>query len=183
MRALPGGALRRAASAPFCLAVQKPAAQRALALALAAAVFAADQLSKQWAIAGLAGEPPVVVAPFLRWVYAQNTGIAFGWFAGGGDFARALLLAITFALVALFFALMWRARARGEALALALLFGGGAGNLADRAINGYVVDFIDLHWGASHWPAFNIADMAINAGVVLYIVFALLADKGETPRG
>jgi signal peptidase II len=63
-------------------------------------------------------------------------------------------------------------------LALALIMGGAVGNLLDRVRLGYVVDFVDVHWGAHHWPAFNVADSAISIGVAL-----LLLDIMRHPQG
>ncbi len=58
-------------------------------------------------------------------------------------------------------------------LALALIIGGALGNLADRVQLGYVIDFVDVHYGAWHWPAFNVADSAISCGVALLLLDAV----------
>ena len=74
-------------------------------------------------------------------------------------------LAITFGLLVW----MWRAEKRLIVIALGLIAGGAIGNVIDRLILGAVVDFLDFHWGGYHWPAFNVADMAITSGATLII--------------
>jgi signal peptidase II len=74
----------------------------------------------------------------------------------------------------------WRLSANDKLLAVALMLvlGGALGNLLDRLIHGYVIDFIDVYYGAWHWPAFNVADSAITVGAVLLVVDAL---RPKTP--
>ena len=68
-------------------------------------------------------------------------------------------------------------RDKWTAVALSLVIGGAVGNLVDRIINGYVVDFIDVYYRESHWPAFNLADSAITGGVILLLIDGLLMSK------
>lgn len=142
-------------------------------LCLAAVVALADQGTKLLAADALSGVAPVVVAPFLRFAYVENDGAAFSILAGGGVWARWLLRLVSAAACVFLIAWLYRRPAFWDAAALSLLLGGAAGNLIDRARLGYVVDFIDAHLGAYHWPAFNIADAAISAGacVLLWRMF------------
>ena len=151
---------------------------RALAVVVAVLVFVADFVSKRWAEESLAGGAALVVAPVLRLVYGENTGIAFGWFAGGGgaDIGRWLLVAFTAGIVAVLLAVMWRAATQFERVAYALIVGGAAGNITDRIRLGYVVDFIDAHWQGYHWHTFNLADAAITTGAAL-IIYTLITAK------
>ena len=80
--------------------------------------------------------------------------------------------------------MVWISRAAKrwqEALPLALILGGALGNVIDRLRIGAVVDFLDLHYGGYHWPAFNVADMAISAGAII-ILLSLIFDK-ESRKG
>ena len=77
---------------------------------------------------------------------------------------------------------MWREKARGDVLALALVLGGAIGNILDRVRFGYVVDFLDLHFGDWHpFLVFNVADAAITVGVLLLIVRAFLVRDKKAP--
>ncbi|MGI9298059.1 MAG: signal peptidase II [Gammaproteobacteria bacterium] len=148
-------------------------------LSLAFFVTCADQISKFFVLRSALPEEPQILAPFLRLVYAENTGAAFSFLAGRGEWAQWLLRGFSAAACAIILIWLWRRPPRGEGIALALVLGGAAGNLIDRLRFGYVVDFIDAHWGAYHWPAFNIADSAITIGALLLMRQLFFADKNE----
>jgi signal peptidase II len=143
----------------------------------ASAVLLADQVSKLWLDAsvpfGTYGEPDAirVIRNFFYIVHVGNTGAAWSMLSG-----RSILLAsLAAATLAAIFA--WR-RALGLAdrtvqFCFGLLCGGIAGNLIDRLHHGYVVDFIDLHFGSYVYPTFNIADSGICIGVGLYLIHSL----------
>lgn len=135
---------------------------------LVAGIFLADWASKQWAIAVLHESPPIQLLPFLRLVYVENTGIAFGLFAGYGELGRWLLIASSALLVGVLIYYSRQTQSRWERFAALLIIGGAAGNILDRFRFGYVVDFVDVYIAAYHWPAFNVADMAISIGGVLF---------------
>lgn len=148
-------------------------------LALAAVVFAADQLSKTWILATFPdftyhpAEGGIVVIPgFFNIVHLGNTGAAWGIFQDQSHWLG--LLAMT-ALVAIF---LFRRYLNLDLLAVqisfGLLCGGIAGNLIDRMRHGYVVDFLDFHLGSFTWPAFNIADAGIVVGVGIYLIFSFV---------
>ncbi len=154
---------------------------RALYLFAAFGIFAVDQLTKAWAIARLQFGAEIVVIPgFLKFIYAENTGVAFGQLQSGGAVGRWLLVsfaAIAAVGVAIYF---FRAGRTDDRVlgACALLLAGICGNLTDRLRLGYVVDFILLYAGSFHWPVFNVADMSICAGATLLAIDAFL-DKGQ----
>ena len=138
---------------------------------LAAIVVAADQATKIVASGMLELHRPVAVAPFVNLTLTHNTGAAFSLLSGAGGWQRWLFVALAIAVSA--FIVAWlRGLPRTErwvACALALLLGGALGNLWDRLVHGVVVDFVDVYYGAYHWPAFNVADTAIciGAGMLL----------------
>ena len=135
---------------------------------LAALVIVVDQLAKYWAVSRLRPTGPVSVIPgYFDLCYVENQGAAWGMFAGHQVFL------IAFSLITLVF-LLWKRRQLfqplwGSTLTMALLFGGITGNLIDRIRVNYVIDFLDFHWQAAHFPAFNVADASICCGVFLFI--------------
>ncbi len=153
-----------------------------LTLALAALVILLDQLSKWWIVA-LVMKPPRVVplGPFLNLALAENTGVSFGLLRLGGSWGPWLLSVFALAIVAWLFLWQRRMGERWLALSVGLIMGGALGNVVDRLLRGAVTDFIDAHWGTTHWPAFNLADSAITAGVAL-LLFESLFRRRESPN-
>ena len=112
------------------------------------------------------------ITSFFNLVRAHNYGAAFSFLSDAGGWQRwafSLLAAVISVVIALWIARLPVQR-KLEGLALALILGGALGNLYDRLTLGYVVDFLDFHWSASHLPAFNIADSGISVGAVLLIL-------------
>jgi len=141
---------------------------RTCCLLLAIGVVVADINSKNWAVAALQYEPPIVLSPYLRFLYVENTGVAFGLFASNVEIVRWVLVALTGMISIVLLGFLWHASTKLEMAAAALMVGGAWGNLYDRVFYGYVVDFIDAHWRGVHWPAFNIADIAVSVGACLF---------------
>ncbi|MFH1087795.1 MAG: signal peptidase II [Chloroflexota bacterium] len=155
----------------------KPARQKATLLwSTAALVVAADQLTKLWAVGNLAPDRQLRLTGFLQLTYGENTGAVFGLFQGQSS---ALTVAGLAGLLALFLIYRhWPWDVPAGFAALGLLFGGAVGNLSDRILRGYVVDFLDFHIGELfHWPAFNIADSAITIGVFLLVYYGLSVQR------
>jgi signal peptidase II len=151
-------------------------------LFVALATLLADQASKLWLlnVFELGPRGTVRVLPFLDLVLAWNTGISYGWFQDSGPVGQTVLLAIK--IVAVLALGIWMARAgtRLAVVGLGLIIGGAIGNGIDRLVHGAVVDFALLHaeiGGKTYnWYVFNLADVAIVAGVA-----ALLYDSFVTP--
>ncbi|WP_440997273.1 signal peptidase II [Arhodomonas sp. SL1] len=148
-------------------------------LIIAALVLLADQATKAWAVATLTAYRPEPVLLFLNWTLSYNPGAAFSLLADHGGWQRWLFTGLALAVSA--YLIWWLRRVLpGERLvagALGLILGGALGNVIDRLRLGHVVDFIDLHAGGWHWPAFNIADSAITLGVAALILAALLGRR------
>ncbi len=145
-----------------------------LGFAVAAAVVLADQIIKWWAIGVLGDEPyGIEILSFFNLVLVWNKGISFGIF-GGGSLPPWLLAAIALAVTLALAIWLRKAETRLLALAIGLVIGGALGNVIDRFRFGAVADFLDFHWGAYHWPAFNLADAAISVGAVILLMDALL---------
>jgi signal peptidase II len=149
---------------------------------IAAAVIALDQYTKYLICANLGPYGRIeVIAGFLDIIHIRNSGVAFGFLQGFGTQYKTLSL-IGVAAVAVFLLGFLVSQVRREqklqAFSLALILGGALGNIIDRFRLGEVIDFVDAHWQDSyHWPAFNVADMAISIGIVLLLIDELLLRK------
>ena len=148
---------------------------------LAAAVLAvADQYSKAWIVRhiGLFEFRPVSES-FFNIVHVRNKGVAFGFLSNlNSAWVNPLLILATILAAAAVLGYIHYLPGRGPApFGLGLVLGGAVGNLIDRARFGYVVDFLDLHFRQHHWPAFNIADIGISAGIFLLILDMLFWSK------
>ncbi|MGI9322116.1 MAG: signal peptidase II [Pseudomonadales bacterium] len=121
----------------------------------------------------------IELLPFFKLIVAHNTGAAFSFLATAGGWQRWFLVAVSCGVSGVI--IVWLHRLGQEqrllAASLTLILGGAIGNLIDRLLQGYVVDFILLHYGSFHFPAFNIADTAITLGAALYILDMLLSRK------
>lgn len=123
----------------------------------------------------------LAVMPFFNLTLAYNEGAAFSFLSDQGGWQRwffALMASVvTIVLV------VWLSRLRDEkvlALSLSLVIGGAVGNLIDRLLFGHVIDFLDFFYNQYHWPAFNVADIAICIGVTLLFIDALLGRDART---
>ena len=145
-------------------------------LLLAAITVVLDQFTKALVLAFLEPYQAVEWAPFLSCVLVFNTGISFGLFAGETALLRWVLIGLALAVSVLLTSWLYKEKRPRVASALGLILGGAIGNVVDRIFRHAVVDFLDLHIGGWHWPAFNLADSAITVGVVLY-VFTSLRDQ------
>ena len=158
---------------------------RALAVAggLIGLVAVLDQLTK-WIILEKVMIPPRVieVTGFFNLVLTYNTGISFGMLRGGDDWVRWALAALALGIVAMLLAWLRSQPGWAMALSVGLICGGAIGNVIDRIRIGAVVDFLDLHAGGWHWPAFNLADSAITLGVAALILDSLFrGPSGSKP--
>ena len=139
-----------------------------LGLPLALGGFFIDQATKWWVMDHVMNPPQVIpVTGFFNLVLGFNTGVSFGLF---GQAPAWLLMAFTLAIVAGLLVWIHRSDSRLTASALGLVVGGALGNLLDRLRQGAVTDFLDFYIGSYHWPAFNLADVAIVCGVGLLLM-------------
>lgn len=147
---------------------------RPLEVAAIGTIVAVDQLSKFLVRSTIPLYAKRVIIPsLLDFTHVQNTGAAFGLLnAADFPFKTALMIAIaTLALVAIsIYARQLGAHEKLSRYGLALILGGAFGNLIDRALAGYVVDFVDVYWGEAHFWAFNVADAAITIGAILVLL-------------
>ena len=144
-------------------------------LGLALLVLIADQFTKVLILGYYQLGDATSVTSFFNVVRVHNSGAAFSFLAGASGWQRWFFTGIGVA-AALFIVWMLRSHAgqRLFSFALACILGGALGNVIDRSLHGYVVDFLDFHYAALHFPAFNVADAAITVGAVCLILDELL---------
>jgi signal peptidase II len=167
-------------------------------LLLSFAVLLLDQLSK-WAITETVLRPQygamgssfldwykvtpdilpytsIPVTSFFNLVMVWNTGVSFGMMGNHGAYGPIILIAMATAITLFFTLWMLRTADKGHKFCFALIIGGAAGNIIDRARFGAVIDFLDFHAFGYHYPAFNVADMAVVIGVILLIILSIVFD-------
>jgi signal peptidase II len=136
-------------------------------LGLASILLIADQFTKVLIVGFYHLGDSTYVTSFFNVVRAHNTGAAFSFLAGASGWQRWFFTVIGLVAAVV---IIWLLRAHaGQKLfcfALACILGGAIGNVIDRVLYGYVVDFLDIHWRTWHFPAFNIADSAITVGAI-----------------
>jgi signal peptidase II len=163
------------------MTARSPHLKAGMTLALIAFLF--DQLTKWVVITPLSLERKgeIEIVSFFNLTWAENCGISLSLLAQCNDTTRWSLVALTTVVAGAVGFWMTREKAKGDVLALALIFGGALGNILDRIRFGYVVDFADLHFGDFRpFLIFNVADACITIGVLLLVARALLlGDKAE----
>jgi signal peptidase II len=163
---------------------------RHLGFMVALLVFGLDQLTK-WLVTGPLGINYVgaqqVLLPIFQFTYTQNNGISLGLFNATTEVGRWMLVGLTTAIAIGVAFWMGREKNRIDQIALGMVLGGALGNILDRTLHGYVVDFLDLHFG--EWRPFlifNLGDAAISIAVVILLLRAFVGRKdqatGSDPR-
>lgn len=145
---------------------------------LSIAVVVLDQLSKYWIGIFLTPYKPLPIFPMLNLTLAYNTGAAFSFLSGAGEWHRWFFAGFSLVMSAVL--TIWLYRSTHSCLlsvAISLVLGGAVGNLIDRAFYGYVVDFIDVYYKHHHFATFNIADSAICIGAGFFILDLLVNKK------
>jgi len=153
------------------------------AMALIVVTLVADQVSKELLLGYLlkTGATVSVIDGFFRLVVVWNKGVSFGLLGGDRALPPWVLSAIAVAVCIGLFVWLRRTDRRLGGWGIGLVIGGAIGNVIDRARWGAVFDFADFHVGQWHWPAFNVADSAIVAGVGLMLIDSLVGEKQRAP--
>ena len=146
-------------------------------------VFALDQLAK-WAVTGPLGlnqlGDQLVLLPIFNFTYTQNEGISLGLLNATTPIGRWMLVALTSAIAIGVAVWIGREKNRIDQVALGMVLGGALGNILDRTLHGYVVDFADLHFGEFRpFLIFNVGDAAISIGVVILLLHAFVSRKDQ----
>ncbi len=132
-------------------------------------VIVVDQITKYMAQSQLQLYQAIPVTSFFNITLAYNTGAAFSLFAHHSGWQRWMLTAVAIAASVMLFTWLRQLKKeeRWQSCAIVLVLGGAIGNLIDRVLHGYVIDFLDFYWRAYHYPAFNVADSAITVGAIM----------------
>ncbi len=144
-------------------------------LGLAFIIILVDQFTKVLILGYYRLGDSTFVTSFFNVVRAHNRGAAFSFLSDASGWQRWFFTAIGFIAAAV---IIWMLRSHaGQKLfsfAMACILGGAIGNVIDRMVHGYVIDFLDFHWAGMHFPAFNVADSAITLGAICLILDELL---------
>jgi signal peptidase II len=149
---------------------------------LAIVAIVLDQVTKLWIVDSIAVGDSVHILPVLNIIHTYNPGAAWSMFANAGGAQRWVFSAL--AVVVSVMLVFWLRRLtlstqRLLITGLTLILGGAIGNVLDRLRLGHVVDFVQVHWNNSYFPAFNIADSAISIGAVFVVLDALREAQRE----
>jgi signal peptidase II len=151
---------------------------------VAAAIIALDQAMKFWIVHDVMSPPRFIeVTSFFNIVMVWNRGASFGLFTSQSPWTPVFLCSVAVVISIALAVWMYRAKSRWLASALGMVIGGALGNVIDRVIYGAVADFLDLHAYGYHWPAFNVADMAISTGVVMLLFDGLIEKRRDNRLG
>lgn len=152
-----------------------------LALIVLTVALALDGLTKTWMERLLVPSQPMPLgSQFFRLTLGYNTGVAFGLFANGGAWPLIVTGVIIIALMVwLLNALRTSELPRMAAWPIGFILGGAIANFVDRISDGRVTDFLDIGFGATRWPTFNLADAFIVIGVALLLLFSLMDSQHE----
>ena len=153
-----------------------------LVLGLAALVFGIDQLHKFWMldVYGINEKATVTITSFFNLVMVWNKGVSYGLFT---THTQEWLIALSIAITAVLWVWACGATRAFSAAALALIIGGALSNAFDRAYRGAVADFFHFHYQGFSWYVFNLADVAIVAGVALLLYKSLFMTEAPSRRG
>ena len=156
---------------------------RGFGFAVAAATLVVDQANKLFLldVYDIEIRQPLRLGPYLDVVMARNPGISYSLLSARSAAGRWALVAFVVVASGLIAWWLWRSTTRLVALALGLILGGAIGNAIDRFSYGWVADFYYFHVGSFHWYVFNLADVAIVAGVVLLLLDALRPARTAAP--
>ena len=136
-----------------------------------------DQLSKNWMLNNIFDSQRIIeINKYLNFIPVWNKGISFGMLS---NFININFFMIIVTSVILLFLISWfvRTKSRNLSLSLSFIISGAIGNLIDRLNHKSVVDFIDIHIGNLHWPAFNFADSCITIGAFIYVFTIFTSQK------
>ena len=148
---------------------------------LSAVVVVLDQYSKVLVDSALELHQSIAIIPSLAIRKIYNSGAAFSFLSNASGWQRWFFIALALLVVGVLVVWLYRLQKNQlrMALALSLVLGGAIGNLVDRVLYGYVIDFIDVYYASWHWPTFNVADSAITLGAALLLLDACTGHKKD----
>lgn len=151
-------------------------------LSVSMMIIILDQITKQIAEQSLQLYERIAVIPFFNITLAYNEGAAFSFLSDAGGWQRWFFTILTIIISTVLFIWLKKTENKLEAIAISMILGGAIGNLIDRVLFGHVIDFLDVYYQQYHYPAFNVADMAISGGVALLILATFLAKPASEAK-
>jgi len=151
-------------------------------LALIPVIFALDRVTKYLIIRDLPVWGEIKVNSFFSIEHVRNLGGVFGILNQGGYARYIFLIVPVLVALVLIYILIRYTMSDARTLALSLILAGALGNIYDRFFYGSVVDFLDLYYGSHHWPAFNVADIAVSVGIGLIVLLEIAASRKQCSR-
>jgi len=150
-------------------------------LVIAGITLAIDQGHKWWMLGpfDIAAVQPVRLGPYLDLVLAWNRGVSYGWFSQSTELGKWLLVGLAVVITGFLFSWLVKANTRLGGVALGLLIGGAVSNALDRVLHGAVADFFAFHGFGYSWYVFNLADVAIVAGVAALLYESVVYGPGD----
>ena len=151
-------------------------------LCLGGFVLVFDQLTKWWVQSVLLLGERIEVFPWFSWVRWHNEGAAFSLLNSAGGWQRWFFVVLAVVFVGFILIELWRMPIRDNWMgwAYGLILGGALGNFVDRLVDGYVVDFVLVHYDSYYFPAFNVADSALFLGATLWIVRMVMESRRKS---
>lgn len=150
-------------------------------LSISTVIIVLDQISKQLVERSFDLYERLSVMPFFNLTLAYNEGAAFSFLSDAGGWQRWFFLTLTAAISVVLFFWLKKSACKIESLAISMVLGGAIGNFIDRLLFGHVIDFLDVYYETHHWPAFNVADMAIVGGVIL-LIYTTFTQQATEPK-
>lgn len=139
--------------------------------------FFLDLITKNYALSSLIINHSISINNFLNFTLAFNHGAAFSFLSDAGGWQRWFFIIFSVIVILIITYILVKEK-NSQYIAFSFVIGGAIGNLYDRILYGYVIDFIEFHYNSFYWPIFNIADIAISIGIIL-LLYSMFAKESK----
>ena len=136
-----------------------------------------DLITKNYALSSLIINHSISINNFLNFTLAFNHGAAFSFLSNAGGWQRWFFIIFSVIVILIITYILVKEK-NSQYIAFSFVIGGAIGNLYDRILYGYVIDFIEFHYNSFYWPIFNIADIAISIGIIL-LLYSMFAKESK----
>lgn len=140
-------------------------------------IFFLDLITKNYALSSLIINHSISINNFLNFTLAFNHGAAFSFLSDAGGWQRWFFIIFSVIVILIITYILVKEK-NSQYIAFSFVIGGAIGNLYDRILYGYVIDFIEFHYNSFYWPIFNIADIAISIGIIL-LLYSMFAKESK----
>lgn len=140
-------------------------------------IFFLDLITKNYALSSLIINHSISINNFLNFTLAFNHGAAFSFLSNAGGWQRWFFIIFSLIVILIITYILVKEK-NSQYIAFSFVIGGAIGNLYDRILYGYVIDFIEFHYNSFYWPIFNIADIAISIGIIL-LLYSMFAKESK----